>query len=360
MSFGEIVNSMNDDSRLCDLELRKCSIYAEASFNEYMINCSESDLKVMKESGTIDDLTYLYEEAQEGFIERAKKAIKKTITAVIEFIKKIARKIKETFGGKAANDALDKVEEACKKNPKLKGAKVEVPDVEKEQKFYQKILDKIKGISAKAKGGHSSDKVSEELDEAVESAHKARKAAIAGATITVGIGAAVVILRKLIKKASNENNEDVQLCLDTEKRCSGFLEVNYRQDIHNGTQKNTPVPGTDLAVIAQKVATSTASVTKVKTDSLMSSITSFFPKLKGSVTAGFDKIAKKTTKEKEVKTESAFDSDSYLDDLLTESGITDDDTDIDDTFSALLESVQDTEDDSFDSLFDSLDSLAYL
>ena len=73
MTFAEVFESMILDSHICETEINKCDIFAESSFREFHINCMESELKVLTESGTEDDYKFLVEAAEESLFERIKK-----------------------------------------------------------------------------------------------------------------------------------------------------------------------------------------------------------------------------------------------------------------------------------------------
>ena len=77
MTFMETLDSFEDDIRDADLIFHKINIFVESSFRDLEINQAESELKVLQESGTNEDLSYLYQEAAKDYAEKAKATIKK-------------------------------------------------------------------------------------------------------------------------------------------------------------------------------------------------------------------------------------------------------------------------------------------
>ena len=322
MKFSELVNVLEHAEKQCDLEIAKASLFAEASYKNYLINCEEAELKVIKESGNSDDLTYLYEEAKEGLIDKAKNAVKKIFDALVNFAKSIAEKIKSFFTSKSTQDTVDKIENECKKNPKLKNKKIESPDYEKAEKECDSAINKIKKVIAKVGSGHVSEHDNDTLDEAEATNEKVKKILIGGAAVSVTVAAAIGTLRALYKKGN----------ADFIKEDKTVAEKIYK----NITTKMIPIQ----ANINNRCSSVYAAISKNKHKifgdrirHLFSAITSIFRKNKDIDTSDITK-------------ESAFDADSYLDSMFNEST-----NDIDSIFDSILESVDSSSDDD---IFDSL------
>lgn len=207
MSFQETVNSLINDGYECALTMEKSIIFAESVIREYNINCEEAELKVLKESGTDEDFNYLCEAAKEGLVVKLKKAIKKMIQALKDFIANVIDKIKVTYASKKAKDALKRLEEASNTNPKIKSMKISVHDGEKDEKVILEAIDKLYAQEAKLKGGASVDSVRKAVDNIKETAEKKRQKIAKAATLTLTVGAAIVIMKKYINKLENENSE---------------------------------------------------------------------------------------------------------------------------------------------------------
>ena len=84
MYFVEAMQDYIDITDKYSLDLMKIDAYIESVMSELDINMQRSELKVLTESGTDDDLKYLYEAAEEGAIVK----IKKAVVAVVEAFKK--------------------------------------------------------------------------------------------------------------------------------------------------------------------------------------------------------------------------------------------------------------------------------
>lgn len=227
MSFQETVNSMINDGYECALTMEKCIIFGESVAREYNINCEEAELKVLKESGTNEDLKYLCEAAKEGLVVKLKKAIKKMIVAFKNFITNIVDKIKVTYASKKSNDVLQKLEDASNSNPKVKAMKITVHDGEKDEKAIQEAIDKLYAQKAKLKGGASVDTVKTTVDDIKEQTEKKRQKIAKAATLTISIGAAVLLMRKYIKKLDSDNSEAIK---EAQKLAKNMEDIDVDDD----------------------------------------------------------------------------------------------------------------------------------
>lgn len=80
------------ESAICDNEVAKYRALAEMAHIKYEQMCRDAELKVLQESGTYDDLEYLYTEAQaaagaeeQGFLQKAWAAICKFFAGIRDF-----------------------------------------------------------------------------------------------------------------------------------------------------------------------------------------------------------------------------------------------------------------------------------
>ena len=343
MTLTELYESVEQDSRICDMTTKKIGIYLDALFRENEINCEEAELKVMKESGNIDDLTYLIEEANDGLIKKAADGIKKIFDTVIEFIKNLAKKVSEFFTGKSVDDTTKKMEEAIKKNPKLGKEKVTIPDIEGNQKFFDKQIAKLDKLFAKVKGGHVSKNVTDEVDEINAEIAKRKKAAAIGAGVTVTLAAAIAALRAYYKKGSKLYVDDLHEDTDASVKFFTYMK----------NQVVDPVQSAATTAIAK--ARAAASKVKVihKTDSvkaLWSVITGafsgLFRKKKGkggsSPTVDVGPDAFEDAAAGVVVADESGNSildDSYLDSILETTSYDHDDNSIDSIFDSIVENV---------------------
>ena len=145
MTFTEAYEEMLESEKQLNIAIKKADIFTEASYKNLEINRQEADLKVLTESGTYDDLNYLYEAASEGFVNKVKKAVEKIADSLVEFIDKIVTKVKSVFGTERAKKTLDAVEKAANSNSKVKNKKITIKDGSKAEKEIQKEIDGLNG-----------------------------------------------------------------------------------------------------------------------------------------------------------------------------------------------------------------------
>ena len=335
-TFTEVFESIEQDSRICDMTTRKTNIYLDALYREYAINCEEAELKILKESGTADDLVYLCEEATDGLIKKTIDGIKKIFDAVVQFIKNLVKKISEFLTGKSVNDAVDKMEDAIEKNPELGKAKVEIPNMDADDKWYQKALAKLKSLLAKIKGGNTSDSIIDESDEIrAELEKRKKKGAIVAGVTTVTLAAAILMIKKFNKGGINDPSLDTKEIDNLADDACKAVEAAGSAD----AARNIKDVSTTVSVVCKNRAIA-------KTDGISETLRSAgntFKKFIGKLTGK----AGKATRIKGLK-ESAMD-DSYLDSIL---GYQNDD--VDSLFDSIVESVN--SDDSF-SIMDSIDAI---
>lgn len=192
MTFDEafdILESAGNDSQLV---IEKACIFIEACKRDLQTNYKEAELKVIKESGTEDDLTYLYGEANNYYTEKVTDALAKAANAVVEFAKKLLEMIKNVFQSKKAKDTLDAAEKAVATDPNLKNEKVKIHPFDKLIKKIDEGLAKLKTLKAKRKAGSSAD--GKDIDEIVEGCSKTKTAIVA-----VGIPVALVTVFGTLK-----------------------------------------------------------------------------------------------------------------------------------------------------------------
>lgn len=225
--FDEMTNEI-------DMKLLKFQLFNEAAKREFELNKQQAEIKVLKESGTQSDLNMLYEAAEEGLINKMQRSLKAAIEALKEFIKKIIDKIKSIFQSKQGKETLDKMEDICNKNPNVKNQKIEITDIDKEQKCLQKGIDKLSGIIAKIKGGHNKDSFDKEIDDVIEETNRERAKIIAiGAGITVTVGAAIALIKKYTK-----TSEDIGK--------NAIYAVDKNSDLNEINDVMSNISGTDI------------------------------------------------------------------------------------------------------------------
>lgn len=138
-----------DISNEYDINDTKIGSYIESAYKEFIINCKESELKVIEESGTDGDLEFLYEAANEGFVSKLKNAIAAIIKAFTQFISDLKDKVVRIIVKKESRDQLRKIEKKIALHPLLARKKVKIYDPKKELKFIREYQDKCDKLSAK-------------------------------------------------------------------------------------------------------------------------------------------------------------------------------------------------------------------
>ena len=264
MSFLETVNSLINDGYECALTMEKCNIFAEASLREYNINCQEAALKVFKESGTDDDLAYLQEAAKEGVVVKLKKAIQKMVIALKEYIAKVVDKIKVTFASKKAQATLKKIEEVSKTNPKAKKIKIQVHDIDKDQRAIDEAISKLNAQQSKIKGGASRDKIAKDIDDINDTCEKKRNKILAAATLTLTLGAAALLLQKYLAKTTTDKVYDY---------IEGDIDKDFDPDPYDEEQ----------AQLIYKLLTMKLTMARKKVSSVVTFITEVWGKMQGKV-----------------------------------------------------------------------------
>ena len=209
MTFTEAYEEMLESEKQLNIAIMKADIFTEASYKNLEINRQEADLKVLTESGTYDDLNYLYEAASEGFVNKVKKAVEKIADSLVEFINKIVTKVKSVFGTERAKKTLDAVEKAANSNSKVKNKKITIKDGSKAEKEIQKEIDGLRGKLSRFKAGRVSKADIKSVDETVSRINK-KKVAIITATTAITVGAAIVLLRKLVSETDSNKGAAIK------------------------------------------------------------------------------------------------------------------------------------------------------
>lgn len=224
MVFAEAMRDYITISDSFDLNSMKIDTFVESTMNELDINLQRSELKVLTESGTSDDLAYLFEAAEEGAIVKVKKAILAVIEAFKKFISDLKDRIVRVIVTKTTRDTLNKVEKKVKLNPFVARKKVKITD----KKKGLSVINKYKSICdkdiAKVKAGIFKEKDIKSIFEDRDNFESDYKKAIAGAaavtTITVAqlckmVNDELNALPNVITKIGNETSASVEKLCDS-------------------------------------------------------------------------------------------------------------------------------------------------
>lgn len=270
MIIMESAIAMNRDYVECNNTLAKIDLFANTAYREYEINIKESALKVIKENGSEEDFDFLATEAAKDYVERAKKAIEKIIEAVKKFIRDCKDKLVKLIENVKVKTAIDKAEDACKSNSKLRSTKVKYEDTDKQAGIIKQGLDRINKKVAKIKAkGKATSADTEEIKE-IENDTMKKVAAISAASV-ITLGGALVLLKHFSSKSEVDkeipSEYDAPVDLSSFKRqlftsnstLSKTDSYEYDSNIH-GAQED---PDAELMHFAVQSTRSHAAMTQV-------------------------------------------------------------------------------------------------
>lgn len=144
-AFEEYLSISND----FDIRGKKIDAYIESASREFAINVKQSELKVIEESGTDDDLLFLYEAAEDGYIVKLKAAIKAVIDAFVKFMTDLKDKVVRIIVRKESREQMKKIEKKVKMNPFLAKKKVKINNTDAELKCINEFKSKCDKETAK-------------------------------------------------------------------------------------------------------------------------------------------------------------------------------------------------------------------
>lgn len=261
-----------------DLTMMKVDAVSEAAIRQYNINCASAELKVMQESGTDDDLAYYCEEAEKGFVASLVAILEKIKDAIVKFFSELKDKMLSLFTRKETNDAIEKIEKKVKIFPLFGRKKVMVPDVNAQKKEAEKAMSKLARIKARLFSGHkvSVDEV-DEVEKSFMEAHGKQIGVAAAATVT--IGAALVYLKSIMKKAPED-------CKGLNKAAKNMLD---------DCKKLAGISDAENASVIRALAGAVASISKTTASGLVGSVKRTMTSIKeaGQNFAANNKIMKK-------------------------------------------------------------------
>ena len=136
----------------------KIDAYIESVMSDLDINMQRSELKVLTESGTDDDLNYLYEAAEEGAIVKIKKVVVAVVEAFKKFISDLKDRVVRIIVTKTTRETLSKVEKKVKLNPFIAKKKVKITDKKKALAVINKYKSACDKDIAKVKAGIFAEK----------------------------------------------------------------------------------------------------------------------------------------------------------------------------------------------------------
>lgn len=204
MDYSLYLGDLQKDYEEIDITLKKVDIYIESMYREFIINKEESELKVLTESGTDDDLTFLYEKAEEAFSERVSKTMKKITDSVTDFTNKISDTVKEKYANTKIKSAIDTLENRIKSDKRLSNVKISIIDSDEIEKSFNEAIDKCHSVASKIKDGIENEasevakKVNAELN-TINEVYQKKKKDIENRRKEINLSSAIPYLKSKIK-----------------------------------------------------------------------------------------------------------------------------------------------------------------
>lgn len=135
-----------------DIASMKLNAITEAANRQYNINLREAELKVMKEHGTDDELSMLYEAAESDFVENIQKALDKLREAVVKFYSDCRDRLMDLLNRVNQDGKLDALEKKVKLMPLVSHKKIMVENYKSETELYDDAMKSINKLLAKFRG----------------------------------------------------------------------------------------------------------------------------------------------------------------------------------------------------------------
>ena len=257
-----ILAIMESASNSFDVTMLKVDSYLEAVDRQFEINKQKAELKVMKESGTEDDLAMLFEAAEGSVADSILKAIEKIKDAIIKFFSDVKSMIIEKFSKANFDDQIDALDKKIKLLPLLSKKQVIVEDTEQEEKIFKKAISKLSAIKAKLKSGQ---KVDAEEIYAVEEEYNKESSKIAGIAsgVKTTLSGAIAKVKDMVKSHSKK-------VADAEKETVSTLDE----------MKKVAEDKPENAANAEKVSRSLAAIVKAHVRNITRAISSTLTSIK--------------------------------------------------------------------------------
>ena len=183
--------------------INKINVYMDSIFREYVIEKEESELKVLKESASNEELENLYQEAKTNLGNKVDLSVKKLVTSVKTFDAKVSENVRTKFKSGETTRKLKKAEEKLKKNPKSGKAKVEIIDAESEIKNIEKTIDELHKLAMNNADENNIGKLMDDANDINTSCQKERKR-LDKSPIECQVAMVLPILKKRVISCSKE------------------------------------------------------------------------------------------------------------------------------------------------------------
>jgi hypothetical protein len=210
MNYPNLLESTYDAYIETSTMLQKIDVYAESIFREYVINKSEAELKVLTESGSSEDLDFLYTEALSELGSKVKLSMQKIVNTVKKFIEHIEDSLAERFLNKKVQVHLKELNDRVKANPKAFEPKITTEDVEELVRTLEMAIDELRKLGTKDVTENNINDLLEEANKINLSCQKRRKE-IEGKKVEMSIPFGLSVLEGRIKKCRKPVNVEKQL-----------------------------------------------------------------------------------------------------------------------------------------------------
>lgn len=147
--FTEAANDYLEATKAFEVKCAKVEAFTEATERELEINLAKCELKCYQENGTMDDLVYLEEAANDGALGKLKNLLDAIIAAFKEWISSIKTKVLKNIASAEARKTIKTAEKKIKLNPFLAKKKVEINSTTKARSVIDTYKSKVDKFSAK-------------------------------------------------------------------------------------------------------------------------------------------------------------------------------------------------------------------
>lgn len=304
----EINRCLMEASNRYDVNAMKIDAILEATHREYEINCTASELKVMQENGTSDDLNYLLEEAGNGMVEKVLAALKKIREAIMKFFRDIKDKIISIFSKPENEEKVEQIEKKIKFFPFIGKKKIKINDHEAMVKNAQEHESKLSKLLAKIKGKQTVDP--DEIDEIEESFLVKHHKIIATASVIVTVAGGIAIYQKFFGKGKKSIDTVENMKAKTDANIDDATATAYKAANDTGDPR--------VVNAVTNIAKAIANVNKQAATATVSFGSSLLSKIKEAVTGIGGTLKKMKNTKIDVKESALYENPYYGYDLFGE------------------------------------------
>lgn len=190
--------------------LQKIDVFSSSLFFEYEINKQEAELKVLTESGSDEDLEFLYTEALSELGSKIKLSMQKLVNTVKKFIEHIEDSLADRFLNKKVQAHLKELNDRVKANPKAFEPKITTEDVEELVRTLEMAIDELRKLGTKDVTENNINDLLEEANKINLSCQKRRKE-LEGKKVEISIPLGLSVLEGRIKNCRKPVNVEKQL-----------------------------------------------------------------------------------------------------------------------------------------------------